>query len=110
MLHQFVNEDVMGGSIEILAKNKDKKLLVLPPHPPRQSSHHRMLPGTRYITRNGLPTNPDPTLSGEVFRPSDHFCGPPLDPLQQVHGFPVLRAPELDAILHVGSHQSRAEQ
>ncbi|KAK4820661.1 hypothetical protein QYF61_002865 [Mycteria americana] len=35
----------------------------------------------------------------EVFHPSDHFCGPPLDPLQQVHVFPVLRAPELDAVL-----------
>ncbi|KAK4811013.1 LOW QUALITY PROTEIN: hypothetical protein QYF61_015717 [Mycteria americana] len=46
---------------------------------------------------------------GEVFQPSDHFCGPPLDPLQQVHVFPVLRAPELDAVLQVRSHQSRVE-
>ncbi|KAK4828525.1 hypothetical protein QYF61_026947 [Mycteria americana] len=38
---------------------------------------------------------------GEVFHPSDHFCGPPLDLLQQVHVFPVLRAPELDAVLQV---------
>ncbi|KAK4822945.1 hypothetical protein QYF61_023445 [Mycteria americana] len=45
----------------------------------------------------------------EVFHPSDHFCGPPLDLLQQVHVFPVLRAPELDAVLQVGSHQSRVE-
>ncbi|KAK4821878.1 hypothetical protein QYF61_004394 [Mycteria americana] len=36
---------------------------------------------------------------GEVFHPSDHFRGPPLDPPQQVHAFPVLRAPELDAVL-----------
>jgi len=34
----------------------------------------------------------------------------PLDPLQQVHVFPVLRAPELDTGLQVGSHQSRAEE
>ncbi|KAK4810749.1 hypothetical protein QYF61_007723 [Mycteria americana] len=40
-----------------------------------------------------------PFLIGEVFHPSDHFCGPPLDPLQQVHVFPVLRTPELDAVL-----------
>ncbi|KAK4812348.1 hypothetical protein QYF61_017125 [Mycteria americana] len=50
-----------------------------------------------------------PVLVGEVFHPSDHFCGPSLDPLQQVHVFPVLRAPELDTILQVGSHQGRAE-
>ncbi|XP_074886905.1 autophagy-related protein 13 isoform X9 [Buteo buteo] len=24
-----------------------------------------------------------PVFTGEVFQPSDHFCGPPLDPLQQ---------------------------
>ncbi|KAK4827038.1 hypothetical protein QYF61_013222 [Mycteria americana] len=35
----------------------------------------------------------------EVFHPSDHFHGPPLDPLQQVHVFPVLRIPGLDAVL-----------
>ena len=32
-----------------------------------------------------------PVLIREVFQPSDHFCGPPLDPLQQLHVFPVLR-------------------
>ena len=32
-----------------------------------------------------------------------------MAPLQQVHVFPVLRAPELDAGLPVGSHQSGAE-
>ncbi|KAK4806889.1 hypothetical protein QYF61_012610 [Mycteria americana] len=40
-----------------------------------------------------------PFFIGEVFQPSDHFCGLPLDPLQQVHVFLVLRAPELDAVL-----------
>ncbi|KAK4823530.1 hypothetical protein QYF61_003039 [Mycteria americana] len=50
-----------------------------------------------------------PFFRGEVFHPSDHFCGPPLDPLQEVHVFPVLRAPELDAVLQVGSDQSRVE-
>ncbi|KAK4827362.1 hypothetical protein QYF61_017287 [Mycteria americana] len=44
---------------------------------------------------------------GEVLQPSDHFRGPPLDLLQQL--LVVLRAPELDAELQVGSHQSRAE-
>ncbi|KAK4827937.1 hypothetical protein QYF61_022552 [Mycteria americana] len=50
-----------------------------------------------------------PVLIGEVLHPLDHFCGPPLDPLQQVRVFPVLRTPELDAVLQVGSHQSRVE-
>ncbi|KAK4810670.1 hypothetical protein QYF61_007470 [Mycteria americana] len=49
-----------------------------------------------------------PVFVGEVLQPSDHFCGPPLDPLQQLHVL-VLRAPELDAVLQVRSHQSRAE-
>jgi len=44
-----------------------------------------------------------------VLQPSDHFCGPPLDPLQQVHVLPVLGAPELDAVLQVRSHQSGAK-
>ncbi|KAK4829041.1 hypothetical protein QYF61_001846 [Mycteria americana] len=50
-----------------------------------------------------------PVLIAEVLQPSDHFHGLPLDPLQQLHVFPVLRAPELDAVLQVGSHQSRVE-
>jgi len=33
----------------------------------------------------------------------------PLDPLQQLHVFPVLGALELDARLQVGSHKSGAE-
>ncbi|KAK4808555.1 hypothetical protein QYF61_009858 [Mycteria americana] len=48
-----------------------------------------------------------PVLVGEVLQPSDHFCGPPLDPLQQLHVLLVLRAPELDAVLQLWSHQSR---
>ncbi|KAK4830027.1 LOW QUALITY PROTEIN: hypothetical protein QYF61_008365 [Mycteria americana] len=48
-----------------------------------------------------------PFLTGEMFQPSDHFCDPPLDLLQQVHVFPVLRAPELDAVLQMGSHQTQ---
>ena len=50
-----------------------------------------------------------PFLVGEVLQPSDHFCGPPPDPLQQVHVFPVLGAPEVDAGLQVRSHLSRLE-
>ena len=45
-------------------------------------------------------------LIGEVLRPSDHFCVRPLDLLQQVHVFPVLRTPELNAACQVGAHQS----
>ncbi|KAK4829553.1 hypothetical protein QYF61_005222 [Mycteria americana] len=50
-----------------------------------------------------------PGLVGEVLQPSDHLCGPPLDPLQQLHVLPVLRTPGLDAALQVGSQQSGAE-
>jgi len=45
----------------------------------------------------------------QVFHPSDHLGGPPLDPIQQVAVFAVLKAPELDAGLQVGSHQSGVE-
>ena len=38
-----------------------------------------------------------------------HFCGPPLDAFQQVHIFPVLSTPHLDAVLHVRSHHCRLE-
>ena len=48
-------------------------------------------------------------LIGEVLQPSDHLHGPPLDPLQQLHVLLVLGAPELDAVLQVGSHESRVE-
>ncbi|KAK4810926.1 hypothetical protein QYF61_013334 [Mycteria americana] len=50
-----------------------------------------------------------PVLIGEVFQPSDHFCGPPLDLLQQACVFLILGTPELDAVLQVGSHESGAE-
>ncbi|KAK4816254.1 hypothetical protein QYF61_013888 [Mycteria americana] len=40
-----------------------------------------------------------PVLVGEMLQPSDHFCGPPLDLLQELHVLLVLRAPELDAVL-----------
>ncbi|KAK4814468.1 hypothetical protein QYF61_018986 [Mycteria americana] len=50
-----------------------------------------------------------PVLVGEVLQPSDNFHGPPLHGLQQLHVLLVLRAPELDAVLQVRSHQSRVE-
>lgn len=45
-----------------------------------------------------------------MFQPSDNFCGPPLEWLQQVLVFSVLRAPDLDdldAVFQMGSHESR---
>jgi len=42
-----------------------------------------------------------------VFHASDHFGDPPLDSLQQVPIFPVLRAPELDAGIHSWMQDSR---
>ncbi|KAK4818782.1 hypothetical protein QYF61_019128, partial [Mycteria americana] len=50
-----------------------------------------------------------PVFIGEVLQPSDHFCGPSLDSLQQVHVLLMLGAPEQDAVLQVGSHESRVE-
>lgn len=43
---------------------------------------------------------------------TDSFCGPALDPLQQIHVFPMLRTPELDAVLQnrVSSEWSRGAQ
>ena len=40
---------------------------------------------------------------------SDHFCGPSLDTLQQVHISPVLRTSHLDTILQVRPLQRRVE-
>ncbi|KAK4833081.1 hypothetical protein QYF61_027743 [Mycteria americana] len=51
-----------------------------------------------------------PFFVGVVFHPSEIFHGPLLDPLQQVHVFPVLKVPELDAVLQVRSHQSGLER
>ena len=42
----------------------------------------------------------------EVFHPLNHFCGPPLDVLQQLHVSLVRRAPHLDTALHVRSHST----
>lgn len=40
---------------------------------------------------------------------SDQLCGLPLHSLQPVHVFLVLRIPELDAALQVGSHKGRED-
>ena len=50
-----------------------------------------------------------PVLTGEVFHPLRHFCGPALDTIHQVHVSPVLRTPHLDTVLQVRPHQCRAE-
>ena len=46
---------------------------------------------------------------GEVLQPSNHLFGPPLEPLQKLHIFPVLVAQVLDATLQRGPHEGRAE-
>lgn len=45
----------------------------------------------------------------EVSLSSDHPSGFPLNPLQRVHVPHMLRAPELNAVVHVGSHESVVE-
>ncbi|KAK4817028.1 hypothetical protein QYF61_026034 [Mycteria americana] len=53
----------------------------------------------RSLLQAEQPQFSQPVFTGEVLQLSDHLRGPPLDPLQQVHAFPVLRTPELDAVL-----------
>ena len=70
---------------------------------------HNKLSPEPFLLQAKQPPLSQPFLIGDVFHPSDHFYGPPLDPLQWVHVFPVLRAPGLDLILQVGSHNSGVE-
>lgn len=52
---------------------------------------------------------PQTFFIGVVLQPADHLHGPPLDLLQQIHDFHVLGNPDLDTVLHVGSHEDRVE-
>ena len=52
-----------------------------------------------------------PFLIGEVFHPSDHVCGPPLDPLHQLHVLLVLRTPgEVSAERSRGANQFKFDK
>jgi len=42
---------------------------------------------------------PQSFITEEMFRYSDHLCGPSLDPLQKLNIFLVLGAPGLDSVL-----------
>jgi len=42
---------------------------------------------------------------GVGLQPSDHFQGPPLDLLQQLHVFLMLRAPSLDTVLQMAEQK-----
>ena len=42
-----------------------------------------------------------------VFHSLDHFCGPPLDALQQIHVSLILTTPHLDIVLQVRPRQHR---
>ena len=50
-----------------------------------------------------------PVPVGAMLQPSDHLHGPPLDLLQQLHVLLVLEVSELDAVLQMGPHKTRAE-
>ena len=65
----------------------------------------RSLPFSRLSSSNSLSAFPHRRGVPALWS----FLQPPLDPLQQLHVSPVLRDPELDAGLQVGSHQSRPE-
>ena len=51
-----------------------------------------------------------PFFLGEVFQSSDHLSGTPLDPLQELRVFFVLRAPGLDTVFQMGPHKSQVER
>ncbi|KAK4830124.1 hypothetical protein QYF61_008551 [Mycteria americana] len=57
----------------------------------------------------GQPQLAQPFFRGAVFLPSDHFCAPSLELLEQVHVFLVLGTPELDTVLQEGSHRVEGE-
>lgn len=44
-----------------------------------------------------------------ILQTSDHFCDPPVHSLQQVHIL-LVKIPELDEVLRVGSHKDRVEE
>lgn len=48
-------------------------------------------------------------LTGKLPYPYDCICGSPIDPLQQVDVFPVLKTPQLETVLHLGG-LTKAEQ
>jgi len=48
-----------------------------------------------------------PILIGELL--SDHFHGPPVHPLQKLHLFPLLEAPDPGGILQMGPPKGRVE-
>ena len=53
---------------------------------------------------------PQPVFIVEVLQHSDNLCGPPLDPVQQLHIFPVLGDPNLDTVLQMGPHEGRVKR
>jgi len=44
-----------------------------------------------------------------MLQPSDHLCGSPLDPHQQLHILPVLEALDLDTVLQMRPHEGRLD-
>ena len=50
-----------------------------------------------------------PFFLGEALQPSDHLCGPPMNPLQQRRIFLVLEAPDLDTVFQMGPHKGWVE-
>ena len=64
-------------------------------------------------TALGSPTTsgeePFPFFIEEALQPSDHLHGPPLNPLQKLHIFPMLGAPDLEAIVLMEPYKGRAE-
>ncbi|KAJ7408560.1 hypothetical protein WISP_119423 [Willisornis vidua] len=100
LLHQhvlLVGNQVMDGMVFLLKSTDEYNLPKLIPLFHFTSS--RKADHVTYPSR----------FQGEVLQPY-HFCDPPLDLLDQIHVFTVVRTPELDAVLQVESHQREEER
>ena len=102
------------------------QLKTIPPCPltinSRQQSFPILLIRSLQVLQGHSEVSPEPSLLqakqarfpqafflAEVLQPSDHLCGPPLDPLYQLHVLLVLATPGLDPVLRVGPHRSQVE-
>jgi len=69
----------------------DRSTRLFLPFVPTELLKHRIILIRKLTARTLHSLSPQPVLIGEVFHPLDHFCGPPLDTLQQAYVSPALR-------------------
>ena len=102
--------DVKGWAVippcPITPHPSEKSLSILPVGPLQVLEGCSMVTPEPSFLQAEQPQLPQPVLIGEVLQPSDYLRCPPLDTLQHIHVLPMLGAPELDAVVQVGSHES----